>query len=187
MGQAFKGCLTSLFHTSLLPTVPTSLLPTDLRTWEGEYPLPYPSPAPHSGRICSSRSHPDPQGTPQDPSFFGPRFRSHFCTAFWTKRYPKMTPKCSKMHPKIVPFAILDFWYRFTPSGPQKSRFWDTPHQDFYQIHTVFTSRIRCRPFRSRHRSTVVSGSLFAQKAIILDTFASQNRSKNVSEINLVF
>ncbi len=70
------------------------------------------------------------------------------------------------MPPKIVPFAILDFWYRFTPSRSQKSRFWDTPHPDFYQIHTVFTSRIRCRPFRSRHRSTAVSGSLFAQKKL---------------------
>ena len=26
---------------------------------------------------------------------------------------PKMTQKCSKMYPKIYPFATLDFWYRF--------------------------------------------------------------------------
>ena len=46
MGQAFRGCLTSLFHTSLLPTEPTDL---------GRGFIPFPTPAVDNPPFASVR------------------------------------------------------------------------------------------------------------------------------------
>ena len=96
MGQAFRGCLTSLFHTSLLPMEPTDL---------GRGFIPFPTPPQHPlvpklGPLDRIRIH---KGPPRTPPFavlvFGLLFVRFFC--------PKGSQKCPQNAPKCLLKSFL--------------------------------------------------------------------------------